>query len=151
MRSSNPDAAAYWVGRMLAGGEDPLYVARRLLRFASEDIGNYDPQALILANSVYEACLQLGMPECQIFLTQLAIYLSKAPKDNTAYVVENMVKKDIEEYGNMPVPINIRNAETKLMKDIGDRKVDQYDHDLPDKKSNQQCMPDKLKKRKYIH
>ena len=119
MRSSNPDAAAYWVGRMLAGGEDPLYVARRLLRFASEDIGNSDPQALILANSVYEACQKLGMPECQIFLTQLAIYLSKAPKDNTAYVVENMVKKDIEEYGNLPVPLNIRNAETKLMKDIG--------------------------------
>jgi len=150
MRSSNPDAAAYWVGRMLAGGEDPLYVARRLLRFASEDIGNSDPQALILANSVYEACQKLGMPECQIFLTQLAIYLSKAPKDNTAYVVENMVKKDIEEYGNLPVPLNIRNAETKLMKDIGYGKDYQYDHDLPNKKSTQQCMPDKLKNRKYI-
>lgn len=150
MRSSNPDAAAYWVGRMLAGGEDPLYVARRLLRFASEDIGNSDPQALILANSVYEACQKLGMPECQIFLTQLAIYLSKAPKDNTAYVVENMVKKDIEEYGNLPVPLNIRNAETKLMKDIGYGKGYQYDHDLPNKKSNQQCMPDKLKDRKYL-
>jgi len=150
MRSSNPDAAAYWVGRMLAGGEDPLYVARRLLRFASEDIGNSDPQALILANSVYEACQKLGMPECQIFLTQLAIYLSKAPKDNTAYVVENMVKKDIEEYGNLPVPLNIRNAETKLMKDIGYGKGYQYDHDLPNKKSTQQCMPDKLKDRKYL-
>ncbi len=150
MRSSNPDAAAYWVGRMLAGGEDPLYVARRLLRFASEDIGNSDPQALILANSVYEACQKLGMPECQIFLTQLAIYLSKAPKDNTAYVVENMVKKDIEEYGNLPVPLNIRNAETKLMKDIGYGKDYQYDHDLPNKKSTQQCMPDKLKDRKYL-
>ena len=150
MRSSNPDAAVYWVGRMLAGGEDPLYVARRLLRFASEDVGNADPQALILANSVYEACQKLGMPECQIFLTQLAIYLSKAPKDNTAYVVENMVKKDIEEYGNLPVPLNIRNAETKLMKDLGYGKGYQYDHDLPNKKSDQQCMPDKLKNRKYI-
>jgi len=150
MRSSNPDAAVYWVGRMLAGGEDPLYVARRLLRFASEDVGNADPQALILANSVYEACQKLGMPECQIFLTQLAIYLSKAPKDNTAYVVENMVKKDIEEYGNLPVPLNIRNAETKLMKDIGYGKGYQYDHDLPNKKSGQQCLPDKLKNRKYI-
>lgn len=150
MRSSNPDAAVYWVGRMLAGGEDPLYVARRLLRFASEDIGNSDPQALILANSVYEACQKLGMPECQIFLTQLAIYLSKAPKDNTAYVVENMVKKDIEEHGNLPVPLNIRNGETKLMKDIGYGKGYQYDHDLPNKKSNQQCLPDKLKNRKYL-
>lgn len=150
MRSSNPNAAVYWVGRMLAGGEDPLYVARRLLRFASEDIGNSDPQALILANSVYEACQKLGMPECQIFLTQLAIYLSKTPKDNTAYVVENMVKKDIEEFGNLPVPLNIRNAETKLMKDIGYGKGYQYDHDLPNKKSDQQCMPDKLKNKKYI-
>jgi len=150
MRSSNPDAAVYWVGRMLAGGEDPLYVARRLLRFASEDVGNADPQALILANSVYEACQKLGMPECQIFLTQLAIYLSKSPKDNTAYVVENMVKKDIEEYGNLPVPLNIRNAETKLMKDIGYGKGYQYDHDLPNKKSEQQCLPDRLKSRKYI-
>ncbi len=150
MRSSNPDAAVYWVGRMLAGGEDPLYIARRLLRFASEDVGNSDPQALILANSVYESCQKLGMPECQIFLTQLAIYLSKAPKDNTAYVVENMVKKDIEEHGNLPVPLNIRNAETKLMKDIGYGKGYQYDHDLPNKKSVQQCMPDKLKNRKYL-
>jgi len=150
MRSSNPDAAVYWVGRMLAGGEDPLYVARRLLRFASEDIGNADPQALILANSVYEACQKLGMPECQIFLTQLAIYLSKAPKDNTAYVVENMVKKDIEEYGNLPVPLNIRNAVTTLMKDIEYGKDYQYDHDLPNKKSDQQCMPDKLKNKKYL-
>ena len=150
MRSSNPDAAVYWVGRMLSGGEDPLYVARRLLRFASEDVGNADPQALILANSVYESCQKLGMPECQIFLTQLAIYLSKAPKDNTAYLVENMVKKDIEEHGNLPVPLNIRNAETKLMKDIGYGKGYQYDHDLPNKKSNQQCMPDKLKNRKYL-
>jgi len=150
MRSSNPDAAVYWVGRMLAGGEDPLYVARRLLRFASEDIGNSDPQALILANSVYEACQKIGMPECQIFLTQLAIYLSKAPKDNTAYMVENMVKKDIEEHGNLPVPLNIRNAETKLMKDIGYGKGYQYDHDLPNKKSDQQCMPDKLKNSKYM-
>lgn len=150
MRSSNPDAAVYWVGRMLAGGEDPLYVARRLLRFASEDIGNADPQALILANSVYEACQKLGMPECQIFLTQLAIYLSKAPKDNTAYVVENMVKKDIEEYGNLPVPLNIRNAVTTLMKDIEYGKGYQYDHDLPNKKSDQQCMPDKLKNKKYL-
>ena len=150
MRSSNPDAAVYWVGRMLAGGEDPLYVARRLLRFASEDVGNSDPQALILANSVYEACQKLGMPECQIFLTQLAIYLSKAPKDNAAYVVENMVRKDIEEYGNLPVPLNVRNPVTTLMKNIGYGKGYQYDHDLPNKKSDQQCMPDKLKNRKYL-
>lgn len=151
MRSSNPDAACYWVGRMLAGGEDPLYIARRMLRFASEDIGNADPQALILANSVYDSCQKIGMPECEIFLMQLAIYLSKAPKDNTAYVVEEQVKQDIEEFGNLPVPLNIRNAETKLMKEMGYGKGYEYDHELPNKKSDQQCMPDKLIKRKYIH
>jgi len=150
MRSSNPDAASYWVGRMLAGGEDPLFIARRLLRFASEDVGNSDPFALVLANSVYEACQKVGMPESEIFLIQLAIYLAKAPKDNTAYVVENLVKKDIEMYGNLPVPMNIRNAPTKLMKDLGYGKGYEYDHDLKSKKSNQQCMPDKLKGRKYI-
>jgi len=150
MRSSNPDAAVYWVGRMLYAGEDPLYVARRLLRFASEDIGNSDPQAVILANSVYEACQKLGMPECEVFLIQLAIYLSKAPKDNSAYMAELEVKKDIEQYGNLPVPMNIRNAETKLMKDIGYGKGYEYDHDLESKKSQQQCLPDKLKDKKYL-
>ena len=150
MRSSNPDAACYWVGRMLEAGEDPLYVARRLLRFSSEDIGNADPNALVLANSVYEACQKLGMPECETLLMQLAIYLSRAPKDNTAYKVELEVKKDIEEYGNLPVPLNIRNAETKLMKDLGYGKGYEYDHDLANKKSDQQCMPDRLKNKKYI-
>ncbi|PKN02915.1 AAA family ATPase [Candidatus Dojkabacteria bacterium HGW-Dojkabacteria-1] len=150
MRSSNADAAAYWVGRMLSSGEDPLYVARRLLRFASEDVGNSDPQAVILANSVYEACQKLGMPECEVFLIQLAIYLSNAPKDNSAYMTELKVKEDIEKYGNLPVPMNIRNAETKLMKELGYGKGYEYDHDLESKKSNQQCMPDRLKNRKYL-
>jgi putative ATPase len=150
MRSSNPDAAAYWVGRMLSAGEDPLYIARRLLRFASEDVGNADPNALTLANNVYESCQKIGMPECEVFLIQLAIYLAKAPKDNTAYAVENLVKQDIEKYGNLPVPLHIRNAPTKLMKNIGYGKGYEYDHDLESKKSNQQCMPDKLKSRKYL-
>jgi putative ATPase len=150
MRSSNPDAACYWIGRMLQAGEDPLYVARRLLRFASEDIGNADPNAVVLANTVYESCQKLGMPECEVFLMQLGIYLSNAPKDNTAYAVENLVKADIEKYGNLPVPLNIRNAPTKLMKDLGYGKGYQYDHDLENKKSDQQCLPDKLKGRKYI-
>ena len=150
MRSSNADAAVYWVGRMLQAGEDPLYVARRLLRFASEDVGNSDPQAVILANSVYESCQKLGMPECEIFLIQLAIYLSKAPKDNSAYVAENMVKEDIERFGNLPVPLNISNPETKLMKDLGYGKGYEYDHDLESKKSDQQCLPDKLKNRRYL-
>ncbi|HQA87663.1 MAG TPA: replication-associated recombination protein A [Candidatus Dojkabacteria bacterium] len=150
MRSSNPDAAVYWLGRMLSAGEDPLYIARRMIRFASEDIGNADPQALILANSVYEACAKVGMPECEIFLIQLAIYLSKAPKDNSAYVAELSVKEDIEKYGNLPVPMNIRNAPTKLMKELGYGKGYEYDHDLKNKKSNQQCLPDKLAGKKYV-
>lgn len=150
MRSSNPDAASYWVGRMLSAGEDPLYIARRMIRFASEDIGNADPQALILANSVYEACAKVGMPECEIFLIQLAIYLSKAPKDNSAYMAELQIKEDIEKYGNLPVPMNIRNAPTKLMKKLGYGKGYKYDHDLPNKKSDQQCLPDKLAGKKYI-
>jgi len=150
MRSSNPDAAVYWVGRMLSAGEDPLYIARRMIRFASEDIGNADPQALILANNVYEACQKIGMPECEVFLIQLAIYLSKAPKDNSAYMAELSVKEDIEKYGNLPVPMNIRNAPTKLMKELGYGKGYEYDHDLKNKKSNQQCLPDKLAKRRYV-
>ncbi len=150
MRSSNPDAAVYWVGRMLSAGEDPLYIARRMIRFASEDIGNADPHALILANNVYEACQKVGMPECEVFLIQLAIYLSKAPKDNSAYIAELSVKEDIEKYGNLPVPMNIRNAPTKLMKELGYGKGYEYDHDLKNKKSNQQCLPDKLAKRRYV-
>lgn len=150
MRSSNPDGAVYWVGRMLSAGEDPLYVARRMIRFASEDIGNADPNALILANNVYETCQKIGMPECEIFLIQLAIYLSKAPKDNSAYMAELNVKNDIEQYGNLPVPLHIRNAPTKLMEDLNYGKGYEYDHDLESKKSKQQCLPDKLKNRKYI-
>lgn len=150
MRSSNPNAAVYWVGRMLSAGEDPLYLARRLLRFASEDIGNADPQALILANSVYEACQKVGMPECEVFLIQLAIYLSKAPKDNSSYTAELKVKEDIQTYGNLPVPLHIRNAPTALMKDLGYGKGYEYDHDLESKKSNQECLPEKLKGRIYI-
>ena len=150
MRSSNPDAACYWVERMLHAGEDPLYIARRMVRFASEDVGNSDPNALVLANTVYEACQKIGMPECSIFLVQLAIYLAKAPKDNTAEVVEMAIKKDIEEYGNLPVPMHLRKAPTQLMKDLGYGKGYEYDHDLPNKKSDQQCMPDKLKNKKYI-
>ena len=138
MRSSNPDASAYWAGRMIAGGEDPLYIARRMLRFASEDIGNAEPQAVILANSIYEACQKIGMPECEVFLIQLAIYLAKAPKNNSAYVVEGLVKQDIAEHGHLPVPMHIRNAPTKLMKDFGYGKGYEYDHDLASKKSNQQ-------------
>lgn len=151
MRSSNPDAAAYWTKRMLEAGEDPLYIARRMIRFASEDIGNADINALILANTVYDACHKIGRPECDLFLIQLAIYLSKAPKDNTVYKVEGLIKEDIIKYGNLAVPIHLRNAPTKFMKDIGYGKDYQYDHDLESKKSDQECMPEELKNKSYLN
>ncbi|WKZ31221.1 MAG: replication-associated recombination protein A [Candidatus Dojkabacteria bacterium] len=150
MRSSDPDAAVYWITRMLVAGDDPLYIARRLLRFASEDIGNADPQALILANSVFEACQKLGMPECAVHLTQLGIYLANAPKDNSAYVASQLATEDVRVHGNLPVPLHIRNAPTKLMKQLGYSKGYVYDHDVKGKKSGQQCLPDKLVGRKYV-
>ncbi len=150
MRSSDPDASIYWTMRMLEGGEDPRYLARRMLRFASEDIGNADPQALILANNVYDAVLKLGMPECNVHLVQLAVYLANAPKDNTAYRAVLEASQDIRKYGNLPVPKHLRNATTKLMEEMGLGKGYIYDHDVKSKKSGQQCMPDKLKDRKYI-
>lgn len=150
MRSSNPSASAYWIARMLEAGDDPLYVARRLMRFASEDIGNADPQALVLANNVYDACHKIGRPECDIFLIQLGIYLAKAPKDNSAYIVESLAKKDVAEFGNLSVPLHFRNAPTELMKGLGYGKGYKYDHDVKNKKSGQQCMPDKLKGKDYF-
>lgn len=149
LRSSQGDAACYWITRMLDSGEDPLYIARRLLRFASEDIGNADPMAVILANTVYETCAKLGMPECDVHLMQLAQYLAKAPKDNSAYVISSEAKKDVKMFGNLPVPMHLRNAPTQLMKNLNYGKGYEYDHDLKNKKSDQQCFPDRLKNRKY--
>lgn len=145
MRSSDASASAYWTKRMLVAGDDPLYIARRMIRFASEDIGNADPQALILANTVYDACHKIGRPECDIFLIQLAIYMAKAPKNNSAYVVEKAITQDIERYGNLPVPLHLRNAETSLMKEAGYGKGYIYDHDVKGKKSGQQCLPMEIK------
>lgn len=150
MRSSDPDAAVYWTARMLEAGEDPLYLARRMLRFASEDIGNADFRALLIANAVFEACDKVGMPECNVFIAQLAIYLARAPKDNSAYVAYSLAKKDAFETLNQPVPLHLRNAPTKLMKEIGYGDGYIYDHDVPGKKSGQQCLPDELKNRKYV-
>ena len=150
MRGSDPDAAIYYVCRMLEGGEDPLYVARRLVRFASEDIGNADPEALQLATAVFQACHQVGMPECRVFLVQLAAYLAQAPKDNSAYVAENLVIQDIKKYGNLPVPLKFRNAPTKLMKEVGYGKDYKYAHDYtPEELKDEVYLPDKLKGKKY--
>lgn len=150
MRSSDPNASLYWLARMLEAGEDPLYVARRMFRFAAEDVGNADPMATVLASSVFEACEKIGMPECNVHLAQLAIYLAQAPKDNSAYIGYGKAAKDAKETLNLGVPMHLRNAETELMEDVGYGKGYVYDHDVEGKKSGQQCLPDELKDREYV-
>ncbi|EKE18681.1 MAG: hypothetical protein ACD_9C00262G0003 [uncultured bacterium] len=148
MRGGDADASVYWLARMLEGGEDPKYVARRLLRFASEDIGLADSFAVVLANNVFEACHKLGMPECSVHLSQLVIYMAKAPKSVSAYFAYNKAKKDVQEYGNLPVPMHIRNAPTKLMEKLGYGKG--YKYTPIEDSSGQEYLPGELKKRKYL-
>ena len=151
MRNSDPDAAVYWLARMLEAGEDPLYVARRLVRFASEDIGMADSQALTLAVSAYQACHFLGMPECNVYLSHTVIYLSMAPKSNSAYMAYESARTDAQNMLAEPVPLTIRNAPTGLMKDLhyGDGYV--YAHDTEEKIARMQCLPDSLAGREYYH
>ena len=149
MRNSDPDAAVYWMMRMLDGGEEPLYIARRLVRFASEDVGMADPAALNLAVNVYNACHYLGMPECDVHLTHAVVYLSMAPKSNALYVACENVKKDIKDLPAEPVPMQIRNAPTRLMNEAGYGKGYQYAHDTAEKLTKMQCLPDALKDRRY--
>ncbi len=148
MRGGNADAALYWLARMLEGGEDPLYVARRLVRFASEDIGLANNTALILANAAFDACHKLGMPECSVHLAQCVIYLAKSKKDVTAYLAYGKAKSDVDEFGNLPVPLHIRNAPTKLMKDLDYGKG--YKYTPLEDSSKQEYLPDELKNRRYL-
>jgi putative ATPase len=148
MRGGDADAAVYWLARMLEGGEDPTYVARRLVRFAAEDVGLADNFALVLANNVFDACHKLGMPECSVHLAQLVIYLAQAKKSVSAYFAYNKARKDVEEFGNLPVPMHIRNAPTKLMEQLGYGKG--YKYTPVEDSSGQEYFPDELKKRKYI-
>lgn len=149
MRNSDPDAATYWLCRMLAGGEDPLYIARRLIRFASEDIGIADSQALSVALAAYQACHFNGMPECDVNLTHAVVYLSMAPKSNALYIACEEAKKDIREKPAEPVPLHIRNAPTSLMKELNYGKGYQYAHDTEEKLTKMTCLPDSLKGRRY--
>ncbi|NBK92325.1 replication-associated recombination protein A [bacterium 1XD21-13] len=151
MRNSDPDAALYWMHRMLYGGEDPLYIARRLIRFASEDVGMADSQALPLAVSVYQACHFLGMPECDVHLTHAVVYLSMAPKSNALYRACEACKEDVRELPAEPVPLQICNAPTRLMKDLHYGEGYIYAHDTEEKLSRMQCMPDALVGRRYYH
>lgn len=151
MRNSDPDAAVYWLARMLEAGEDPLYVARRLVRFASEDVGMADSQALTLAVSAYQACHFLGMPECNVHLSHAVIYLSMAPKSNSAYAAYESAKEDAQNMLAEPVPLVIRNAPTKLMEELhyGDGYV--YAHNTKEKVARMQCLPDSLAGKEYYH
>lgn len=150
MRGSDPNAALYWLGRMLEAGQDPLYIARRLIRFASEDVGLTDAQALILATAAFKACEVVGMPECELALAQTVVYLAQAPKSNKLYTAYGKVKSDVQTYGNLPVPLEIRNAPTKFMKEIGYGKGYKYHHSPTAEKTNQEYMPDKLAGKNYL-
>ena len=151
MRNSDPDAAVYWLARMLEAGEDPLYIARRVIRFASEDVGMADSRALEIAVVAYQACHFIGMPECSVHLTHAVVYLSLAPKSNALYVAYESAKKDALTQLSEPVPLVIRNAPTRLMKELEYGKGYQYAHDTADKLTDMQCLPDSLKGREYYH
>ena len=149
MRNSDPDAAVYWLARMLEAGEDPIYIARRVTRFASEDVGLADPRALEFAVAAFQACRLIGMPECSVHLTQAVVYLSLAPKSNALYLAYERAKKDALTMLAEPVPLVIRNAPTKLMKELDYGKGYQYAHDTQDKLTDMQCLPDSLADRVY--
>ena len=149
MRNSDPDAGVYWLCRMLEAGEAPLYVARRVVRFASEDVGLADPRALEVAVAAYQACHFLGMPECGVHLTQAVVYMALAPKSNALYTAYEGARRDALAQLAEPVPLVIRNAPTDLMRQLHYGKGYQYAHDAPDKLTTLQCLPDSLKDRRY--
>ena len=149
MRNSDPDAAVYWLARMLEAGEDPIYIARRVTRFAAEDVGLADPNALRLAVAAFEACRLIGMPECSVHLSEAVIYLSLAPKSNSAYLAYERAKRDAAKDLDEPVPMQIRNAPTRLMKDLGFGKGYEYAHDAKDKITGLVCLPERLIDRSY--
>ena len=151
MRNSDPDAAVYWLARMLEAGEDPLYVARRVTRFAAEDVGLADPRALEIAVAAYQACRYIGVPECNVHLTEAVIYLSLAPKSNAMEVAYLSAAADARTMLAEPVPLVIRNAPTKLMKELDYGKGYQYAHEAAEHITNMQCMPDALADRTYYH
>ena len=149
MRNSDPDAAVYWLARMLEAGEDPLYVARRVTRLAAEDVGLADPRAVEIAVAAYQACHWIGMPECSVHLTQAVVYMSLAPKSNALYMAYNHAREDAQAMLAEPVPLVIRNAPTGLMRELDYGKGYQYAHDTEEKLTNMQCLPDSLLGKTY--
>jgi putative ATPase len=151
MRGNDADAALYWLGRMLEAGEDPIYIVRRLVRFASEDIGLADPNALVQAVAAFQACHLMGMPECNVVLAQCVAYLAKAPKSNALYEAYGAVQQDIRDLPNEPVPLHIRNAPTKLMKNLGYGKGYKYTPAFNNAEdAKQDYLPEKLQGKKYL-
>jgi putative ATPase len=149
LRGSDPDASIYWLGRMLAAGENPFYIARRMVRFASEDVGNADPNALGITMSAMEAFRFLGHPEGELALAQAAAYLAAAPKSNSIYTAYESVMENVKETGALPVPLHIRNAPTKLMKELGYGKGYKYAHDYKDGYAAQEYLPEPIKGRRF--
>jgi putative ATPase len=149
LRDTDPDGALYWLARMLEGGEDPKFIARRMLIFASEDIGNADPQALLIAMAVFQAVERVGLPEAQINLAQGTTYLATSPKDNASYVGLLEAMQDARELGNLDVPLHLRNAATSLMRDIGYGRGYRYAHDDPSAAADQTHLPDPLMEKRY--
>ena len=144
MRGSDPDGAVYWLARMVEGGEDPLFIARRMLILASEDVGLANPNAVLLANATFDAVSKIGWPESRIILSECAIYLANSPKSNSAYMAINNAQSVVRETGDLPVPLHLRNAPTKLMADLGYSAGYKYAHDYKDNYALQQYLPDSL-------
>ena len=151
MRNSDPDAAVYWMMRMLEGGEDPLYIARRVLRFAAEDVGLADPRAMEVGVAAYQACHFIGVPECNVHLAEAVVYMSLASKSNAMEMATIEAREAIEKEPDAPVPLIIRNAPTRLMKDLSYGKGYKYAHDYEEKITAMQCLPDALKDRQFYH
>ena len=149
MRGSDPNAAVYWLARMIEGGEDPVFIARRMLIFASEDLGNSNPNALLLANACFDAVTKLGYPECRITLSQCAVYLASSPKSNSTYAALGAAQQMIKQTGDLPVPLHIRNAPTKLMKEMGYSDGYKYAHNYQGNFVEQEFLPDALRGIKF--
>jgi putative ATPase len=149
MRNSDPDAAIYWLARMLDGGEDPIYIARRLIEFAGDDVGLADPNAQVMATSCFYACKNMGMPECRYALAETVAYLALAPRSNSIAMAIDQALSDVRNSPAEPVPLHIRNAPTKLMKNLGYGKGYEYAEGTEEKITRMQCLPDSLKDRRY--
>ena len=149
MRGSDPNAAVYWLARMVEGGEDVKFIARRMVILASEDIGNANPNALLLANATFEAVNKIGYPEARIILSQCAIYLASSPKSNASYIAIGEALSAVQEYGDLPVPLHIRNAPTRLMKNLNYGKGYEYSHDYEQNFSEQEYLPEKIAGQKF--